>query len=549
MKKTQFITFYSYKGGVGRTLALGNIAWEAALNGKKVVIIDFDLEGPGIPSLIPFRKPIEQHLRNSEKHGGLFELIQYFQLHHIIPSISDFYSTEPIIDEDFEDGGAIYIIPAGYEDYKYRDKLQSFDWDRFYEKENGVELFNNLRNIIEFQFGDPDLVLIDSRTGLTAIGSICTLLLPDKVVVLTGLNDQNIFGCKSVIDTINEHSEYREKEKYLEPIDIILVASHVPETEEDTLRKKRIEKAIIVFGRKIDVTFPYMPILSLEERLLIQEQGKDKEYAGIPVKKYMELYYLIEKPNRIKNAIDNSEMVYIPAGAFLYGSSDDDKDARDNEKPQRMIDLPAFYMDVYPITNEQFSVFLNKKNPGLNQLKSWINLEGGHAKERCRIQKSERRGYKAENGYEKHPVVYVTWYGAEEYAKWAGKRLPTEQEWEKAARGIRGRIYPWGDQFDRELCNSDESSFKGTTEVDSFLEGSSPYMCCDMVGNVWEWTNSHHENDKDTCMLRGGSWNFNKKFCRCAFRKIEFPYNWNNDIGFRCVKLDKKDDLIGKSKE
>jgi formylglycine-generating enzyme required for sulfatase activity/MinD-like ATPase involved in chromosome partitioning or flagellar assembly len=534
---------------VGRTLSLGNVAWEAARNGKKVVIIDFDLEAPGISSIIPFKETIKKHISDKNKKGGLFEFILDFQKTQEVPSLAAQYTTEPIIEADFQEGGSIYIIPAGKEDITYKNELQAFNWVKFYKEENGKYLLNNLRYEIIPEFDNPDFVLIDSRTGLTDIGDICTILLPDKVVIFTGLNDQHINGCKSAIDTIDEHSRLREKENYLKPIEIILVASHVPETEEDTLRKKRIEKAIMVFGRKIDVTFPYMPILSLEERLLIEEQGKDKEYAGIPVKKYMELYYLIEKPNRIKNAIDNSEMVYIPAGAFFYGSIDDDKDARDNEKPQRMIDLPAFYMDVYLITNEQFSVFLNKKNPGISQLKSWINLEGGHAKERCRIQKSERRGYKAENGYEKHPVVYVTWYGAEEYAKWAGKRLPTEQEWEKAARGIRGRIYPWGDQFDRELCNSDESSFKGTTEVDSFLEGSSPYMCCDMVGNVWEWTNSHHENDKDTCILRGGSWNFNNKFCRCAFRKIEFPYNRNNDIGFRCVKLDKKDDLIGKSKE
>ena len=290
MNKTLFVTFYSYKGGVGRTLALGNVAWEAALHGKKVVVIDFDLEAPGVPALIPFRTHVIKHLHDKKKSGGLFEWILYYQKHQIIPSIRDFYATAPIEDDDFEKGGAIYIVPAGYGDFDYSDKLQSFNWDKFYEHENGRELFNELRDEIEFQFDNPDLVLIDSRTGLTDIGGICTLLLPDKVVILTGLNDQNITGCKTVIDTIEKHSRYRLEENYLEPIDIILVASHVPDGEEVDLADKRLKEAELIFKREINVTFPYVPSLSLEERLLIQMQGRIKKHPVTMVERYVDLY-------------------------------------------------------------------------------------------------------------------------------------------------------------------------------------------------------------------------------------------------------------------
>jgi len=243
--------------------------------------------------LNPFRDPIKNHLNDKNKMGGLFELILYFKEHQIIPSIPDFYTAEPIIDNDFDNGGEIYIVPAGYENFEYKDKLQSFDWDRFYEQENGSELFKGLRDAIKFQFDDPDLVLIDSRTGLTDIGGICTLLIPDKVVVLTGLNEQNLNGCKSVIDTIEEHSGYRQETNYLHPIEIILVASHVPDGEEIDLFHERLKKAETIFGRQIDVVFPYVAALSLEERLLIHEQGKVRKHSMTLVERYRKLYSFI----------------------------------------------------------------------------------------------------------------------------------------------------------------------------------------------------------------------------------------------------------------
>jgi formylglycine-generating enzyme required for sulfatase activity len=236
----------------------------------------------------------------------------------------------------------------------------------------------------------------------------------------------------------------------------------------------------------------------------------------------------------IVHARDNSEMVLIPAGTFLYGSKDDDKQAHSDEKPQRSINLPAFYMDKYPVTNEQYCLFLSDIKPDKKNLAQWINLEGSYENERCRIKK-EGEKYLAQKGYERHPVIYVSWHGAKAYADRAEKRLPTEQEWEKASRGSDGRIYPWGDKFDAGLCNSRESGNSGTTEVGRYSDGQSYYGCFDMAGNVWEWTDSLYDKGQEYRALRGGSWFYYATYCRCAYRFFHPGYR-SLDVGFRCAR-------------
>ncbi|MFH0994429.1 MAG: SUMF1/EgtB/PvdO family nonheme iron enzyme [Pseudomonadota bacterium] len=345
MGKTRFVTFYSYKGGVGRTLALANVAWKAAQQGERVVIIDFDLEAPGIRTILPFRDSVETLLNDKNLKGGFFDAVLYFQQHRLIPPLRELYATDPPIPVPGFGGkdGEIFIVPAGREDASYKRKLQEFNWSFFFEKEQGWEFFHNLRQAVEFQFEEPDWVLIDSRTGLTDIGGICTMLLPDKVVLMTGLNEQNLKGCKSVMDDIHGYS--RKRKGSLAPIEIVLVASHVPETEDLDKRSERLEKAKKLFGQKIDLTLPYVPILSLEERVLVQDQGLNREYPHLMVKNYAELYWLISQHSVY------DDMVKVPAGPFLAGSREDDRTARDNEKPQRPIDLPDFFMDVHPIRN------------------------------------------------------------------------------------------------------------------------------------------------------------------------------------------------------
>ncbi len=198
-------------------------------------------------------------------------------------------------------------------------------------------------------------------------------------------------------------------------------------------------------------------------------------------------------------------MVRIPKGSFLIGDVN------------RSTALDAFDIDIYPVTNRQYKQFLEKTGHG-------------HVPEHWR-----------DNTYApdlaNHPVVNVSWEDADTYAKWLGKRLPTEQEWEKAARGAQGRIYPWGNAFNHFNCNCRELGLRGTTDVTQFHSGVSQYGCYDMSGNVWEWTSSNvfPEND-EAKVIRGGSWANTREEVKATTRAYERSERRRRDVGFRCAR-------------
>lgn len=197
------------------------------------------------------------------------------------------------------------------------------------------------------------------------------------------------------------------------------------------------------------------------------------------------------------------ETIVIRAGPFQMG-----------EKLQR-VELPEFRIARYPVTNAQYFRFV--KATGHRRPDHWLG-GGDYPPELAR-----------------HPVVFVSWEDAVAYTAWAGARLPAEAEWEKAARGTDGRLYPWGNEFIAENCNTSESGTDGVRPVEAHPGGASPYGLMDMAGNVWEWTATNYEDDEQWRVLKGGAWDYKGlKDARCAARVYFRPTFRNGAVGFRC---------------
>jgi formylglycine-generating enzyme required for sulfatase activity/WD40 repeat protein len=254
------------------------------------------------------------------------------------------------------------------------------------------------------------------------------------------------------------------------------------------------------------------------------------------------------------------ERVYVPAGDFLRGSTDADSQALDDEKPQKTITLDAFWIDKTEVTNAMFAAFLNEEANQIEAGGPWLDVEI----ENGFIEETDGH-WAPRDGFSNFPVVYVTWYGARAYCQWAGGRLPTEAEWEKAARGVDGRIYPWGgdDENGNYLNFADvnisvvdwgdkehDDGYAGLAPVGAYPDGVGPYGALDMAGNVWEWISDWYgENYYDQKLdiipqgpddgelkgVRGGSWYDKAEFARSAYRAGFRPTAATDQVGFRCL--------------
>lgn len=234
------------------------------------------------------------------------------------------------------------------------------------------------------------------------------------------------------------------------------------------------------------------------------------------------------KMNDSKASFDG--MIIIPGGEFIMGSNLADEKRGINvgvdEIPQRKFFLKSYYIDKYEVTSQQYKKFVDATGN-----KPPFDWENG----------------RYPSGETTFPVAHIDWSDADAYCRWRGKRLPTEVEWEKAARGTDGRIYPWGDSFDKNKANTKEWD-RERISVGSFPEGASPYGVMDMAGNVWEWTSDWYKPypgselertdfGEKYKVLRGGAWNSYGDMARSNER---FPYNpkeyYQCYIGVRCVK-------------
>jgi formylglycine-generating enzyme required for sulfatase activity len=242
-------------------------------------------------------------------------------------------------------------------------------------------------------------------------------------------------------------------------------------------------------------------------------------------------------------------MVPVPAGEFLMGSPDTDPKANADEVPQHTVYLHAFWIDQTEVTNGRYVQFLNTLGAYRGACSGRDCVETQREDRDSHI-RHQGDCYVVEPGFEDHPVIEVTWYGSDAYCAWVGARLPTEAEWEKAARGVDGRLYPWGKslpQCDRAQYGDCEGA---TVPVGSRLAGASPYGATDMAGNVWEWVADWYDPGYYSAspslnpmgppvgerkVFRGGSWGYPAAFMRTVERARNRPTYAGFNIGFRCA--------------
>jgi formylglycine-generating enzyme required for sulfatase activity len=232
---------------------------------------------------------------------------------------------------------------------------------------------------------------------------------------------------------------------------------------------------------------------------------------------------------------DSMVMVYVPGGRFQMGAHEGDPDARSDEFPPHTVTLDGFWIDQTEVTNAQFAAFLNENGNSDEAGRKMIELNRGY----CQI-KQDAEEYSFGSAGER-PVVMVTWYGADAYCNWVGGRLPTEAEWEYAARGPEGSIYPWGDVAPNcDLVRSGDCG-RSPTKVGSLPYGASWCGALDMAGNVWEWvgdwfgpyvsqdqTNPTGPSTGSVRVQRGGGWHSPRWELRATFRQHDTaPTSYN----------------------
>ena len=254
----------------------------------------------------------------------------------------------------------------------------------------------------------------------------------------------------------------------------------------------------------------------------------------------------------------SGEMIFIPAGPFLMGNNGSEGESGSSELPQHSVDLPGYWIGKYEVTRGEYQQFIDAG--GYSNAKYWSaegwSWKGGRTEpSRWAATQSWHGGPFTQT--EHHPAMVVTYYEAEAFCNWAGVYLPTEAEWEKAARwtGSHSNVYPWGDTWDAEKCNNflDHNTAGGgyerfaTAPVGSYQGGASPYGCRDMAGNIWEWCRDWYksypgsdrpfDHTNKYRVLRGGSWysvGSGYAATRCAYRYASEPgYTGCLEFGFR----------------
>lgn len=363
-----WVTFYSYKGGVGRSTALANVAGLLAQQGRRVLMVDFDLEAPGLDSFEEFQLETNQ--------PGLVEYVSAYLDSGKVDAIAPYVHTVNLPETT---GGKLWLLPAGRKDQAYNRKRSAINWSAFFEENDGALFFENFKADVEDTFR-PDFVFIDSRTGLTDVGGICTALLPNMVVLLFALNEQNLRGIASVARVL----ETSENSPQLLP-----VATPVPNLPRSSasLVDERFVRAREILGMEPKITIHYVPEVSLRERVYALSESDDRNVMTVQYQQLKEaiveaapegLDYLIQQASDAVNNFDPERSDEIRK--LLEEAFSDRADAWywHAELSRTLGDLEAYArdlqkaLDLSPNHDEAYA----KLYGFLNAKKQWEELEG-----------------------------------------------------------------------------------------------------------------------------------------------------------------------------
>ncbi|MGE6758042.1 KGGVGR-motif variant AAA ATPase [Corallococcus interemptor] len=263
------VTFYSFKGGVGRTMALVNVAASLAAKGRRVLVVDFDLEAPGVSTYGLFK---------GRGDLGVVDFVEHYRQHGEAPDVREYVRRCDVS----VDTGELWLMPAGRQDPLYGSRLNSIDWLKLYSEEDGYLLFEDLKAQWKESI-NPDYVLIDSRTGHTDVGGICTRQLPDSVVALFVPTEQNLIGLRPVVESIRREANPPRSRV----IHLHFVPSNVPELDdEEGIVFSALEhaRATLGYDQPAAILHHYGSLSLLNQPIFIHERPRTrlaKEYAEL----------------------------------------------------------------------------------------------------------------------------------------------------------------------------------------------------------------------------------------------------------------------------
>ena len=466
--------------------------------------------------------------------------------------------------------------------------VENLLWRRFHdpaepEKENEVREFLML---LAFEMQNKNLKTFEVGDGLDVLKNICVQKdnepaneyqrrihrmfdeiepncglfnrLSGGEIEFTHLTFQEFMAAKQIVYMDHDYTEFLENDWWAETI--LLYTGLL--SLEMRKRSNDVVEAILKAKQEDEKIKRRLWLLGSRALRDFQPSKRDDNVVALARNK---LYDLIDSNASLEERFEAGEivgvlgdprikkdcMVLVKGGKFMRGSSEGDAD----EKPQREIYLKNFMIGKYQVTNEEFKKFVDDGCYGKARKKMWSE-QGWRWREKNEISEPEYwhdRKWNAPN----FPVVGISWFEAEAYANWLSERtgyqyrLPTEAEWEKAARGTDGFKYPWGENFDKNSSNTFESGLHRTSPVGIFPKDKSPYGCFDMAGNVWEWCSDWYDvNYYANCpdrnpqgpssganrVFRGGSWHSVAGRCRSALRSLYDPRNRLDYLGFRLLQ-------------